>query len=100
MPNLATPGTPTYPMARQPAPQKIVQQPAPWQSAPPSAGIAPAKVRGAMPDPAPKFVLPTPAALGVSADLNVPPPAAATTTADWNQIQSRMERLNVLRYQK
>src|ERR1700688_1733784 len=79
----------TYPTVRQPAYQAIASQPTQWQTAPP------ATVRGAMADPPKKFVLPSPTALGVSADLKVPAP-----TVDWKQIQARMERLNVLRYQK
>ena len=47
-----------------------------------------------------KFVLPTPEALGVSANLNVPQPPAPTTQVDWGVIQTRMERLGVLRYKK
>ena len=97
MPNQAQ-----FPITRQPAPQPIVQQqPAKWQSAPVSAAatLPPAKVRGVMADQAPKFALPSPAALGVS-DVNVAQPNAAKSAIDWKQVQARMERLNVLRYQK
>lgn len=47
-----------------------------------------------------KFVLPSPESLGVS-QLSVSQPAAAPTSpVDWGVVQSRMERLRVLRYKK
>lgn len=45
----------------------------------------------------PKFALPSPEALGVRMSAS---PAPATVQVDWKQIQSRMERLGVLRYKK
>jgi hypothetical protein len=60
----------------------------------------PAKVRGVSADVPPKFVLPSPEALGVSVNLNLPPADAPKARVDWNQIQSRLERLGVLRYEK
>ena len=82
----------------QPAPyaRTVVVQPAPlptvWQPA-----ELPAKVRGVSADPVPtKFVLPSPEALGVATTVSVPQAAPV----DWRQIQARMERLGVLRYQK
>ncbi len=90
-------------MPVQPAPR----QPTQWQ-APPQAYAAnpqpiPATARGVPQEaPAPKFVLPRPEALGVSADLKVAPALAPAPAAqvDWNQIQARMERLGVQAYNK
>jgi hypothetical protein len=45
------------------------------------------------------FVLPTPEALGVTADLTAAQPAAPGQV-DWNAVQARMERTGVLRYRK
>lgn len=67
-----------------------------WQASGPAA--PPAKVRGVSADPVAKFVLPSPQALGVSTSLSLPQPTAAKV--DWNQIQTRMERLKVLAYDK
>src|ERR1043166_5106900 len=91
---------PQYPIYRQPAPapQAKVQQPAQWQPVP-VAALPPAKVRGVMAEQTAKCVLRTPAALG-RADVAVAQPSDPKTTVDWNQVQARMERLNVLRYQK
>jgi hypothetical protein len=87
----------------QPQPQLAVQNqpkpPAPtqWQQAPP-----PSVVRGVAPTAPtapPKFVLPTPQALGVATSVNVPT-AETPVRVDWNQIQSRLQRLNVVEYHK
>jgi hypothetical protein len=59
----------------------------------------PAKVRAVSADVPVKFVMPSPEALGVSAHLNVTQ-ANPTAPVDWNQIQARMERLKVVRYEK
>jgi hypothetical protein len=104
--------------ARTLPPQGMAQA-TPWQAPPPPAmpslanlagGVPPAKVRGVAPEPMPapqaqpaplpppappKFVLPSPEALGIAAN----PPAAATPI-DWNQVHARMEKLGVLRYEK
>ena len=47
-----------------------------------------------------KFFVPSPESLGVSANLNLQATPAPTRQVDWNQIQARMERLKVLRYEK
>jgi hypothetical protein len=49
----------------------------------------------------PKFTLPRPEALGVATSLNVPAATApAPAKVDWNDIQARLVRLNVVEYQK
>jgi hypothetical protein len=61
----------------------------------------PAKARGVSAEPTlTKFVLPSPEALGVSANPPRPQPDAAKPQVDWNTIQAHMDRLGVLRYQK
>lgn len=47
-----------------------------------------------------KFVVPSPEALGVSAQLSFSQPTASATSVDWGAIQARLERLGVLRYKK
>ena len=95
-------------MPSQPvAPMRQATQQPQWQGAQPTAYLAsgvspqplPAKVRGVSAEtPAmPKFALPSPESLGVRVSAS---PAPATVQVDWKQIQSRMERLGVLRYQK
>src|ERR1700722_20979448 len=88
-----------FPQRQQvPAPvyqPQFAQQPQPtvWQPAQP----LPVKARGVAAEPAPtKFVLPSPEALGVATNVKVPP----ALPVDWNQIQTRMARLGVIRYQK
>jgi hypothetical protein len=99
------PATPAY----QPAAAQPQFQPQPqWQGAPPTAYLAsgvqpqlpPAKARGVAPEtPAiRKFDMPSPEALGITVTASAPQPAS--TQVDWKQIQSRMERLGVLRYKK
>jgi hypothetical protein len=87
--------------------RQATQQPPQWQAPSPaylasgaSAQPLPAKARGVMADlPAVrKFLLPSPESLGVS--VSASPPPAAKVQVDWKQIQSRMERLGVLRYKK
>ena len=82
-------------------------QPPQWQTAPlahAASGVnppsLPAKARGVAADvPAVrKFFLPSPEALGVTATSS--PPPAVKAPVDWNQIQSRMQRLGVLQYKK
>ncbi|MBI3822944.1 MAG: hypothetical protein HY289_09750 [Planctomycetes bacterium] len=85
------PGQPAHPQMQ---PQTYAPQPTPWQQPPP------AKTRGVSGAMAAKFALPSPESLGVSAYLHVPAPAAAPPQVDWNQIQDRMERLGVLKYEK
>jgi hypothetical protein len=80
----------------QPAPRQPTQWQAPPQPIPATARGVPQEA----PRPTPRFVLPRPEALGVSADLKVAPAPAPATQVDWNQIQARMERLGVLSYQK
>jgi hypothetical protein len=82
----------------QPAPRQPTQWQAPPQPIPSTARGVPQE----SPPPAPKFVLPRPEALGVSADLRVAqlPAVALAPQVDWNQIQARMERLGVLSYHK
>ena len=54
-----------------------------------------------MPPAIQKFVLPSPQSLGVSTSLSLPTPKTeAAPVVDWRQIQTRMERLGVLRYNK
>ena len=79
---------------RQQAPQAqaYVPQPAQWQT--------PKKTRAVSADPIARFVLPSPETLGVTVRLNPPQPISTQASVDWNQIQSRMERLRVLRYEK
>lgn len=85
---LAPPTWQAPPQAMQPA--VAPQQPLAWAPA------QPVKARGVAAEPAPKrFVLPDPERLGVSSNVAVPAPQV-----DWNQIQSRMARLGVLRYRK
>jgi hypothetical protein len=91
----------------QAPPQAYAQQPTQWQMPSPAnlaSGVAPqplpAKARGVSAEAPTKFVLPSPEVLGVTANLNLPKQAAPTTQIDWNQIQARMDRLRVLRYQK
>ncbi len=94
-PPRATP-MPTYePMRAPQATQWQVPRPAPIQQ--PPLGIA----RGVSQEPtAPaKFVLPSPQALGVSTTFNLPA-APVAAPVDWNQIQARIERLGVLKYEK
>ena len=110
MPNQMMQGMPMPPLA--PQPQAMMPQPTQWQPmrmpspANLAAGVSPqpvpAIVRGVSADPRPaaKFVLPSPEALGVSTSLSVPQPAVPKLQVDWNQIQARMERLRVLRYEK
>ncbi len=88
---------PTASMPARPMGQAQWQPPAQLASGV-VAPLPPAKMRGVSADPPAKFVLPSPAALGVTTSLNLP--AAQKTVVDWNQIQSRMERLRVLRYEK
>ena len=109
MPNMAMPVR-----ALPPQPQAFAPQPTQWQAPPAPAYLAsgvprqslgtrqplPAKARGVSADPPPKFMLPSPEALGVTANLNLRQSAAPNTPVDWNQIQARMERLGVLRYEK
>jgi hypothetical protein len=103
MPNMALPVR-----ALPPQPQAFAPQPTQWQAPPSPAYLAsglnprplPAKARGVSADPPAKFVLPSPEALGVTVNLNPRPSAAPNTPVDWNQIQARMERLGVLRYEK
>jgi hypothetical protein len=112
MPNQAMQGMPLPPLA--PQPQARMPQPTQWQASPtrmPSPAFlasganprpVPATVRGVSADPprVSKFVLPSPEALGVRTSLKTPATAAPTLQVDWNQIQARMERLRVLRYEK
>jgi len=109
MPNMALPVR-----ALPPQPQAFAPQSTQWQAPLSPAYLAsgvpkqslgtrqplPTKARGVSADPPVKFVLPSPEALGVTANLNLRPPAAPNTPVDWNQIQARMERLGVLRYEK
>lgn len=93
------------PQVLRPMPQQQQQQqkpapsaPAQWQQA---VAPAPSVVRGVAGKEAPKFVLPRPEALGVATNLSVPAPAAvAPVQVDWNQIQARLAKLNVVEYQK
>lgn len=55
-------------------------------------------VRGVAAAETPKFVLPRPEALGVATSLNTP--VVAPVQVDWNQIQSRLAKLNVVEYHK
>ena len=88
----------SYPVQPMPAPipqPQYAQQPQPavWQPAQP----LPVKVRGVAAEPAPtRFVLPSPEALGVATNIKMPP----APVVDWSQIQARMARLGVVRYQK
>jgi len=100
--------------ALPPQPQAFAPQPTQWQAPASPAYLAsgvprqslgtkqplPAKARGVSADPPAKFVLPSPEALGVTANLNLRLSPAPNTPVDWNQIQARMERLGVLRYEK
>ena len=87
--------------------RQAAPQPPQWRAVPPAylaSGVNPqplaAKARGVSADvPAVRqFLLPSPEALGVTVTASLPP--AAKAQVDWNQIQSRMERLGVLRYKK
>lgn len=85
--------------------QAAQAQPTPWKSAPPlahqAAGVqtqpVPVRTRGVSAEAPAKFVLPSPQALGVTVSLHSP---AVKAPIDWNLIQSRLERLGVLRYEK
>lgn len=83
------------------APQRMQwQTPAPPPPAFLATGLPPAKVRGVSADPPKKFTLPNPEALGVTSNLNLPQAVTVKTPVDWNQIQARMERLSILRFEK
>ena len=95
------------PMMNQPQPMRMAPQaqPAPqpthWQNAAAPVPKPPAVVRGVAPEAPAKFVLPRPEALGVSTSLALQQPSPqAPVQVDWNQIQARMERLRVVRYNK
>jgi hypothetical protein len=100
MPNMAMPVRVMPPQPQAMAPQSTQWQAPAYLASRVNPPQLPAKVRGVSADLPAKFVLPSPEALGVTANLNLPQPAAATTRVDWNQIQSRMEQLKVLRYEK
>jgi hypothetical protein len=100
-------GVPVYGYPGQFAPSPFVQtqplrtQPPPTQWQASGVPTQPAIVRGVAPEaPAapPKYVLPRPEALGVSTSLNLQP--AAAPPVDWTQIQTRMERVGVVGYDK
>ena len=91
------PGQPMPVRTLAPQSQAYVPQPAQWQT---PAHLMPAKVRGVSAEAPRAFALPSPETLGVSANLNLAQPAVTKTQVDWNQIQARMERLNVLKYEK
>jgi hypothetical protein len=111
MPNQMMQGMPLPPLAQQQ--QAMTPQPTQWQPmrmpspANLAAGVSPqpvppAIVRGVSADPKPaaKFALPSPESLGVATNLNPLVPTSAKVQVDWNQVQARMERLRVLRYEK
>jgi hypothetical protein len=100
-------------MPPQPQPQfqRAAPQPQPMQLPPAQAAApratqwqqsvaqpAPSVVRGVAGKELPKFVLPRPEALGVATSLATP--AVAPVQVDWNQIQSRLGKLNVVEYHK
>ena len=92
---------PVAPGTQWQKPQTQMPSPAFLASGQPNAG----KVRGVSADPQPapitaKFVMPSPQALGVSTELSSRPLVPLPAQVDWNQIQSRMERLGVLRFEK
>lgn len=104
MPNQIPGAISQAPYQRQPAqwqPQRVPSSP---QQATGAQAKPPITARGVSATPqAPaiqKFVVPGPQALGVSTSLSMPEPKAAAAAVDWNQLQARMERLGVLRYQK
>ena len=121
MQNFPMQGMPMQGMPQRPATAPTAQW-TPWQppaqpqspslayiagGAPPAgAGPLPAKFRGVAPEaapvppPPPKFVLPTPEALGIATNIPMPSQASPPPAVDWNQVHARMERLGVLRYHK
>jgi hypothetical protein len=78
------------------------------QAMPPLANLAaathakpPITARGVAPTAAEvRYRLPGPDALGVPTSLNLPERYTVTASVDWNQLQTRVERLRVLRYEK
>jgi hypothetical protein len=83
---------------QQPLPQSQAAATWPTQWQPSAAAQPPSVVRGVAGKETPKFVLPRPEALGVAMTFNSP--AVAPVQVDWNQIQSRLGRLNVVEYHK
>jgi hypothetical protein len=67
-----------------------------WQQA--AVPNPPAVVRGVAPEVPAKFVLPRPEALGVATSVKVPAPQPVQI--DWQQVQTRMERVGVVGYRK
>jgi hypothetical protein len=88
---------PQQPQQQQlPQPQAAATRPTQWQ--PSAATQPPSVVRGVAGKETPKFVLPRPEALGVATTFDTP--VVAPVQVDWNQIQSRLGRLNVVEYHK
>ena len=97
MPRMPAPFPSVPPRNMQPQ-VNATPRPTQWQNVniPPP---PPSVVRGVAPEAPAKFVLPRPEALGVATSIQTAP-IVAPVSVDWNQIQSRMERLKIVAYQK
>jgi hypothetical protein len=79
-------------------PANLTLPPPPPGVASPVADATRPKVRAVSEDPPPpprRLVLPTPEQLGIAIT-----PAAEKLVVDWNQVQSRLERLGIMRLQR
>ncbi len=100
-------------------PQTAYPQTTPWQTPtvpkmPSPANLAAGNHNAPLPPPVlsrgvagttlPRFEMPSPTSLGIATNLRQPTPVAAPPPpqpqVDWNQIQARIDRLGVRRYEK